>query len=159
MVDMLGVGLLVTGLALLVIELTYPRYFIGVAGAVGVVIGLLQMIIPSFLETPDGGFAAALVALAAALVSWQFYKRFPSPLNTLGGSPSPDLVGKHGLVEQPIGPNSTLGRVRIDGILWGADATEPIEAGAQIEVQAVRGIHLVVKRREGPEAPTRPPSV
>src|ERR671919_507196 len=55
MVDLLGLGLLIVGLALIVAELTFPGYYIGVAGTVGLVVGLLEMVWPTFLTSPACG--------------------------------------------------------------------------------------------------------
>lgn len=144
MVELIGLGLLLIGLALIVIELTYPGYYIGVAGSVGTIVGLLQMMWPGFLLTPASGLVAALVSVAAALVSFQFYRRFGSPINELGGSPSPELVGKTGVIVQPVRPHTTNGRVEIEGTMWGADAAEPIETGATVIVERIQPTHVFV---------------
>src|SRR5688572_6906384 len=109
MVDLLGIGLLVVGLALIVAELTFPGYYVGVAGTVGFVVGLLQMVWPFFLTSAASGPVAGLVAVVAAMFSFQFYRRFASPIDRRGGSPSPDLVGKSGIVVQKIRPHTTQG--------------------------------------------------
>ena len=150
MVDLLGIGLLIVGLALIVAELTFPGYYIGVAGTIGVVAGLLQMVWPWFLTSAASGPVAGLVAVIAAMASFQFYRRFESPIDIRGGSPGPELVGKTGLVVQPVRPFTVRGRVEIDGKMWGAEANGPIESGAKVVVESVTGSHLLVKRLDEP---------
>lgn len=149
MVDLLGLGLLIVGLALIVAELTFPGYYIGVAGTVGTVVGLLQMVWPTFLTSSASGPIAALVAVVAALFSFQFYRKFSSPINVLGGRPGPELVGKTGIVVQLVRPHTVQGRVEIQGKMWGAEGNEPIGPGSHIIVEAVTETHLRVRRAPG----------
>lgn len=156
MVDLLGLGLLIVGLALIVAELTWPGYYIGVAGTVGFAVGLLQMVWPWFLTSGASGPVAALVAVVAAMFSFQFYRKFASPIDRRGGSPGPELVGKSGIVVQLVRPYTTQGRVDIQGKLWGADAVEPIGPGSHIIVEAVRDTHLLVRRSDVPGPGPKP---
>ena len=146
MVELLGLGLLIVGLALIVAELTFPGYYIGVAGTVGLVVGLLEMVWPTFLTSPASGPIAALVAVVAAMISFQFYRKFSAPINQRGGSPGQELLGKTGIVVRTIRPHTIQGRVEIQGKLWGADGLDPIGPGSHIIVDQVRETHVVVKR-------------
>ncbi|HEX9815335.1 MAG TPA: NfeD family protein [Candidatus Thermoplasmatota archaeon] len=155
MVDLLGLSLLLVGLALIVAELTFPGYYVGVAGTVGTIVGLLQMVWPWFLTSSYGGPVAALIGVVAAILSFQFYRRFTSPIDRLGGSPGPDLVGKSGIVTQSVRPHTTKGRVEIEGKMWGADAAEPIGPGSHIIVETITETHLIVRRSDVPGSEPR----
>jgi membrane protein implicated in regulation of membrane protease activity len=155
MVDLLGIGLLVVGLALIVAELTFPGYYLGVAGTVGIIVGLAQMLWPSFLTSPAVGPVAALVAVIAAMASFQFYRKFRSPIDIRGGSPGPELVGRSGTVVQTVRPHTLAGRVEIDRRLWGAESDDIIETGTAVTVDSIRSTHLFVRRQ--PDATSNEP--
>ncbi|MBI3241527.1 MAG: nodulation protein NfeD [Chloroflexi bacterium] len=57
------------------------------------------------------------------------------------------LVGKEGEVRQPLAPGGT---VQVGGELWSAETEDgqPIEAGQKVEVVAVKGLKLKVRKRK-----------
>lgn len=151
MVDMLGLTIFLVGIALIVLELTQPGYFIGVAGTVGVIAGLVQMAWPGFLLSWWSPPVAAVVALGASLASIQFYKKFAPPARAPETLSSDALVGMAGRVVTRVEPNHHQGKVKVGGIVWSAEAhAEPIDVGADITVIAVDGVHLIVKKGTAP---------
>lgn len=159
-VDPLGLGIFLIGIALIVAELAQPGYYIGVAGTVGVIVGLVQMSWPSFLTSWWSPFVVTVVALAATIVSIQFYKRFAPPTRAPETLSSDALVGKTGRVVTAIVPNATSGKVKIGGIVWSADANEEIPVDVDVVVERVEGVHLIVARAGkggSPESPAGQP--
>ncbi|HLE48230.1 MAG TPA: NfeD family protein [Candidatus Thermoplasmatota archaeon] len=147
MVDMLGLSIFLVGIALIVLELTQPGYFIGVLGTTAVIVGLVQMTWADFLLSWWSPFVATVVALAAALASVQFYKKFAPPAKAPETMSSDGLIGKGGRVVTKVETDNTKGKVKLGGIVWSAEAeTEPIDEGEEVTVTRVEGVHLVVKR-------------
>lgn len=56
------------------------------------------------------------------------------------------LIGAKGVVESDIDPIKGKGTAEVMGQLWSAKADEPIEKGTTIEVDAIEGVKLVVKK-------------
>lgn len=152
-VDPLGLGIFLLGIALVVAELAQPGYYIGVAGTVGAVVGLLQMAYPAFLTSWWSPFIVTIVAILATIASIQFYKRFAPPTRVPETLSSDALIGKTGRVVTAIVPNATSGKVKIGGIVWSADANEAIPEDVDVVVTRVEGVHLIVARVEKTGAP------
>jgi membrane-bound serine protease (ClpP class) len=53
------------------------------------------------------------------------------------------LIGERGVVRREIDPS---GQVLVHGELWKARADEPLESGTEVEVTAVDGLTIHVKR-------------
>lgn len=152
-VDPLGLGIFLIGIALVIAELFQPGYYIGVAGTVGVVVGLLQMAWPDFLTSWWSPFTVTAVAIVATFASIQFYKRFAPPTRVPETLSSDALVGRTGRVVTAIVPNAMTGKVKIGGIVWSADAADAIPPDVDVVVERVEGVHLFVKRVEKTGAP------
>ncbi|MBI2077050.1 MAG: NfeD family protein [Euryarchaeota archaeon] len=147
MVDTLGLTIFLIGIALVVLELTQPGYFIGVVGTVGVIVGLIQMGYPGFLLSWWSPPVSAVVALAASLASIQFYKKFAPPARAPETLSSDALVGHAGRVVVRVEPDNMHGKVKVGGIVWSAEAEkDPIDVGADVTVTRVEGVHLIVKK-------------
>lgn len=56
------------------------------------------------------------------------------------------MIGKAGLVVKAIDPAADVGQVRVEGQVWQAIATEPLDEGAQITVDKVQGARLYVSK-------------
>jgi len=56
------------------------------------------------------------------------------------------MIGMTGVVVKAIDPDKEAGQVRVDGQVWMAMATEPIEEGIKIIVNKVQGARLYVSR-------------
>jgi membrane-bound serine protease (ClpP class) len=60
-----------------------------------------------------------------------------------------ELIGAMGRVVGDLAPGDPGGKVFIRGEYWSAVATEPIARGARVEVIAVEGLQLRVRRAPG----------
>jgi len=147
-----GVAFLILAAILLVAELYEPDFgVLGVGSLVAFVLGSLLLFRPFVPPSPvmpavhvnpwlvtataSGMAALAFLALAAGLQA----QRMPA----LGG---PDrLVGQRGWATSDLTPTGT---VQVAGELWTATAEEPsIAAGESVEVIAVEGVRLRVRRK------------
>lgn len=146
MVDMLGLSIFLIGLGLIVVELSQPGYFIGVAGTVGIIVGLIQMTWPGFiLGNALSPFIVVAVALASVWVSVEFYRRFAPASRAPETMSSDTLIGETGKLISGVDPDSLRGKVKISGIVWSATGDEAIEAGRLVRVVRVDGVKLIVE--------------
>ena len=77
------------------------------------------------------------------------YLLFPNCYTLLSPSSKPlyHLIGQNGIVSTSIGPGIlSSGRIRLDGETWCALSynNRPIAVGKEVEVKAIKGIHLIV---------------
>jgi membrane-bound serine protease (ClpP class) len=142
----LGLILFLAGLGLLVAELFVGAY--GVLFALGIGCMLLGGVM--IFDVPEvSGIAVSFwsvlvptvtgVALFGALVVFGLGRTMGRP-QTAGTS---ELVGLLGRTEGPLAPE---GRVFVRGEYWSARSDEPLAAGDRIEVVAVEGMRLRVRR-------------
>lgn len=157
-VDPLGLTVFLIGIGLLVVELANPGYFIGVAGTVGVIVGLIQMAFPNLLFGADNFFLTIGVVVGVAVVStWvsvEFYRRFAPAVKVPETLSSDALVGLTGRVVTKVEPNSLRGKAKVGGIVWSATSSQPIEEGTDVTVLRVEGVHLVVEPTPSPTVPS-----
>lgn len=146
MVDPLGLTVFLIGVALLVIELANPGYYVGVAGTTGIIVGLIQMAWPTLIFNNNWGpFIVTAIALVSLLGSIEFYRRFAPAVRPPETLSSDALIGKLGQVVATVEPQTTKGKVKVGGIVWSATASLRIEKGAHVVVAAVDGVHLIVR--------------
>ena len=154
-VNWVGVGLLVFGVVLFLVEVQVPGIGVfGVAGAVSFVLGaffLFGGIAPPPITTPS--FRIDLWLLAA--VSVVLFALLRLSLRTLAFarkaayvSPSANLVGQVGKVVSSLEPRGT---VRVNGESWSAESLsgQPIAEGVEIVVMEVDGLTLKVSEAGG----------
>lgn len=149
-----GGGLLVlAGIGLLIVEIYTPTYgTLGILGGISLTVGLLLFVDPAHPDfAVDGSIRLGLVdvvpivALFGGLIAYLSWvvmgnrRRVP-----VTGQES--LVGSHGFVLKPVGPDG--GMVFVQGEYWKARATALIGEKAEIEVVSVNGLVLEVRARE-----------
>lgn len=140
-------GLLLIGLAVLffVAELTVPSYGLLTAGGViALTLGSLMLVRG---DLPGFGLSWGVVAPAVILtvlffaVMLRYAWRSQSAKTTTGVE---GLIGAVAVAKTAIAPR---GSVVLQGELWDASSAESIAAGESVEVVAVEGLMLIVKRR------------
>jgi inner membrane protein len=145
-VDPLGLTVFLIGVALLVIELANPGYYVGVAGTTAIIVGLVQMAWKDLLfNNAFGPWIVTAIAIASLLVSIEFYRRFAPAVKPPETLSSDALVGRTGTVVRAVDPGNLKGKVKVGGIVWSATGPMPIDEGAEVVVTAVDGVHLVVQ--------------
>jgi membrane-bound ClpP family serine protease len=146
----LGIGLLVIGTALLIIEAHVTSYgILGVAGLAAMIGGAALAI-----DAAGGGLVLVVaVALALGLAGGALLvaagRRVVRVARSRARTGSQALVGRVGVVRAAPAP---LGQVFVDGALWRAhvsmDDGEPLRAGEPVVVERVNGLTLAVRRAE-----------
>jgi membrane-bound serine protease (ClpP class) len=142
-----GLALLGFGVALLVAEIFLPSFgVLGVGGIVAFVLGSLLL-----FDTPDSTLAvdprligATAVTLGSVmLVLGWLVVRTQRGRSRVGAE---GMVGEVGEVRRAPTPSGKV-KVFVHGEYWDASADEPLEAGDAVEVVAVDGMRMRVRRR------------
>lgn len=146
----LGIALLVTGTALLIVEAHVTSYgILGIAGLLAMVAGAAVSV-----DAAGGGplLVAAIVLLLGAsggAVVLAMTVRVMASARSRARTGTEALVGRVGEVRAVPGP---VGQVFVDGALWRArpsvDEEEAIQAGDRVVVERVAGLTLTVRRAE-----------
>lgn len=98
----------------------------------------------------DTNVCVLAFAIVSAVSVALFKKLFGDSLKTKHERTNADrLIGAKGVVETDIDPVMGKGTVIVQGNLWSAKATESIPAGENVEVCAIEGVKLMVKKVEG----------
>jgi membrane-bound serine protease (ClpP class) len=142
-----GLALIGLGMAMLIAEAFLPSFgVIGVGGLVAFVLGSLLL-----FDTPDstlqvdrGLIAGAALTLGAFsfIVGW-LVVRTQRRRSSVGAE---GMVGELGQVRRVLVPGRRV-KVFVHGEYWDADADEPLAEGETIEVTAVNGLRVRVRRR------------
>jgi membrane-bound serine protease (ClpP class) len=137
-----GLALILLGVALLVIDLHAPTHgVLTIGGVISLLFGLALL----FQNTP-GGYHVNLwliVGIGGAIcIFWSF-----ATGKALAARRLPVATGVHTMVGQR-GEVRAPGLVFVDGALWQAQSADESElvAGEEVEVQAVEGLQLTVRR-------------
>ncbi|MBI5444664.1 MAG: nodulation protein NfeD, partial [Deltaproteobacteria bacterium] len=145
-----GVLLVLLALVLFLLEVKITSYgLLGTGGVVCLLLGSLLL----FRGSPEGHRLRVGVILPAVAVTALFFvfvvgkglaaqRRRP-----VSGSEA--LVGELGRAVGPLGPDLE-GKVFVHGEYWNATAADPVPAGTGVEVLAVEGMRLLVRRAAQP---------
>jgi membrane-bound serine protease (ClpP class) len=152
-----GLALIVAAGVLFAIDLRVESVGITLVAAVALVLGSVFLFPTSEAAPPEGAAVSLSPWLIAGvtLVSLGFFGAVLSALaraQRMGAKLSTaSTVGQRGRATTSLDPRGT---VQLESELWTAvsDRDAVIEAGDEVEVVAVDGLKLVVKRIDGPEA-------
>jgi membrane-bound serine protease (ClpP class) len=149
--SVLGIVVILTGVALLFLELKLGHGFAIIGGAVvsgaGVFL-LVQGVQYSSSTLIDYTQVEAVGIGAIGVVGGLYVRWILGPLRKKRRMTGPEsLVGKRGVVVSRLSP---VGEVRVEGVIWRARSTSgELLEGEPVEVKAVEGIALVVERAGG----------
>jgi membrane protein implicated in regulation of membrane protease activity len=134
---------IIAGLVLAALEMVVPGLIIIWFGIAAVVTGILAI----FVHNEYAQFGVFVVLSAVMVVFSQkiahkITKPEPEPVG------ANRMTGSAGIVTQAIKPPE-LGRVKVVGDEWRAEARQQIESGRQVRVLAVDGTRLIVEPLEG----------
>lgn len=142
-----GVGLIILGIAMFVMEVLTPTYGpLTLGGIVAMTLGSLMLLntnVP-FLQISKSIIIAAVGTTAAF-----FLFALGAVIKAMKRKPATGkegLIGEIGTAESDI--NSTEGKVFIHGEYWNAESSEMIKEGEKVEVLEVERLKLKVKKRE-----------
>jgi membrane protein implicated in regulation of membrane protease activity len=140
----LGVSLLIAGIAALALELAHPGALLFIPGSALIVGGVLELFVPSYLiDNLIGGVAIVVAAAVAGLIEIPYY-RWVAPTHKPMTSTSKGFTGEFATVTVAIVPNTLKGKVRIGSEIWSAQADYPIPAGTRVRVVDGSGVSVRV---------------
>ena len=143
-VNYAGLLLILLGLGLLIADIKVPSYgLLTVGGIVSMTLGSLMLFRTpgSFLSVSWPVILAAVITTAAFFIfaiGMAIKARLTKPVSGKEG-----LVGERGVARTPLEPS---GMVLVHGELWQAKSDEPVGEGEEVEVVAVEGLKLKVKK-------------
>ncbi len=138
---------IVIGIVLIVLEIFTAGFFIACVGVSALVTGLFAFLMPENYLFQWGLFAlfnAIMFAYVRKIVIKYLYKNKDVKTNIYG------IIGKEGIVEEDIDPNSSKGYVKIYGDMWKARSEngEIIHKGEKVIIVSVEGNEVKVKKSE-----------
>lgn len=142
-----GVALLLLGVLFFFLEVKLASHgFFAIGGGIAMILGAVLLFHQDELA-PKGDFwfvvgTAVATTAVFAVLSFEAISLQRLPVTTGSGA----LVG---LVVPARTPIHETGKVFADGDLWDARSSEPIAAGEKVQILAVEGLSLVVKRVPG----------
>jgi len=148
----LGVVVILAGVALMFLELKMGHGFAMIGGAIvggaGVFL-LVQGVQYSSSSFVDYTQIEAVAVGAVGVVGGLYARWILGPLKRRAKMTGPEsLIGKRGVVTTSLSP---VGEVRVEGVVWRARSRTEIKAGAAVTVKAIEGLVLLVE-------PTTPPT-
>jgi len=148
-IDYAGLGLMLLGLVFLAIEIFNPTVVLGLGGLVAFLLGaamLLRVEAPGFtLSYPLLGVVAALVFGLSILIARALWRIRARPA-LVGGEAMP------GMTAEVIDWRGVDGHVFAHGERWRARSNEALDPGELVEVVAVDGLDLSVRRKSAPRS-------
>ena len=140
----LALVILVVGIFMLLAEAMSPGSFIIVPATVLVVLGGVGLLYPDWLVTWYAPVLALVVLVPMTLVTIKLYQNLapPGPPETTVAT---SLIGKVGVVEREVLPDSLKGKVRVANDTWSATSSKVIPMGAKVIVRDSMGVHVVVE--------------
>lgn len=145
-VNYVGLLLVLVGFGLLAAEAFTPSFGVmGTGGLVGLSLGLFFLFEDQTLPTPALRVSVATIApivlFFAVLMFWIGHMVISSHRRT-PATGQEGMIGQIAEVRETIAPR---GKVFVHGEYWDATASEPIEAGRQVRVVAMKGLRLTVE--------------
>ncbi len=147
----IGLIFVIVGVILFIVEVASPGFFVAIPASVLIILGALGMVLDGFFLSMWSPIVAIGVTVPAFLGTMYAYKRLapPQPPTTTVGR---SLVGKRGIVDIDIIPNTIKGKVRIENQTWSATSDHYIPKDTLVEVVQSRGVHVIVRevQEQGP---------
>lgn len=137
----------IAGLALVMLELALPSFFVIWFGLGAMLTGLVLLAVPDLALSKQ--IAAWIIASMAMTVLWFSVAR-RSRVRTLIGTAAGEVIGEVGLLVSAVAPFER-GTVRFQRPVLGADewvclAESAIAAGERVKVVSVEGSYVKVKK-------------
>ena len=137
----------IAGLALVLLELAVPAFFIIWFGFGAMLVGLVLLLAPGLTLSAQIG-VWVLASVAMTVLWFRVFKR--SQHKTLVGTAAGEVIGEIGLLVSAVAPFER-GKVRFQRPLLGADewacvAESAIAAGERVKVVSVEGSYVKVTK-------------
>lgn len=142
----LGLGFIIGGIVLLLLEAVTPGFFIAIPATVLIVIGIVGVLVPDFtFFAVVAPIAAVVITIPVTIITILLYKRLAPPTSSPTTTVGDSLIGAEGTVTKRVIPDSIKGKVKIDNTIWSARADKEIPEGKRVRVISSSGVHVVVE--------------
>jgi membrane-bound serine protease (ClpP class) len=139
-----GVGLILFGIILLVLEVKVTSYgVLTVGGLLSLILGSMMLIDSPAPELQIGWRIIGPVTVTTAAIIAFLVRLAIQAQRTPKVTGSSGMLGEQGRALSSISPGG-IGRVETHGEIWTATATEPVTEGDTVRVTAVQGLLLTV---------------
>ncbi len=147
----LGLGLILIGVVLLIMEFVHPGALMVLPGTILLVAGILLLAFGSLniLQTVGGPFIVGGVLIGAGVLAILFYSRL-APTHPPMASTFDTLQNLTAEVTVAVVPGTMKGKVRVRGEIWSARGTVPIPVGARVRILGGQGVILNVEPLDMP---------
>jgi membrane protein implicated in regulation of membrane protease activity len=108
------------------------------------VITLVALLLAVFVLPSPWGWVAVIVGALVDILEWLVFTWWSKRRRAAVGVET--LVGRRASVASALRPR---GQVRLDGEIWAAESTVPVDPGAEVVVVSVDGLVLHVEPVEG----------
>ena len=139
-----GLGLVLTGIALLTAEAFNPTFVLGIGGLVAFVLGAVMLFRAG---TPGYRLSWSVIAIATALFAGLMLAVLGSVLRARKGPARVGAQAMRGLRAEVLDWSEHEGHVFAEGERWQARAAETFKPGEVVEVANIVDLTLVVRRR------------
>lgn len=138
---------ILVGLALFLWEISMPGFFVAIPATVAIVLGVIGLFVEGFLTNPVWVLLVGLlVGAPTTMVVMRLYRNLAPPDAPPTTTTGESLRGKQGTVTVEVLPETTKGKVRVEGVIWSARTEgDPIPVGTRVEIVRSQGVHIVVK--------------
>lgn len=151
--DVLGVILVLIGVALFVFELVHPGALLLIPATIVITAGLLYLFLPSILLDSYIGPAVVVAAAFLAAIATIPYYRWVAPTHRPMSTTSQGLEGEIGVIVAPVVPDTLRGKVRVRSEIWSARSDAPIPNGTKVRILGGEGVSVRVVPLETPASP------
>ncbi|HEX9908088.1 MAG TPA: NfeD family protein [Thermoplasmata archaeon] len=140
----LALAFLIIGILILVAEVASPGAFLVIPGTVLIILGGIGLVYPEWLTSWWSPIAAVIITVPLTYATIKMYQKLapPAPPETMVAT---SLIGKIGIVEVEIWPNSIKGKVKIENDHWSATSDKVIPVGSMVVVKTSEGVHVKVE--------------
>jgi membrane-bound serine protease (ClpP class) len=144
-----GLGLMLFGITLLVIEAFNPTVVLGLGGIIAFVLGAVMLF---EIEEPGFRLSWSVIGIAAAIFIGLILVVLGSLRRAQKGPVRLGAQAMRGLPAEILDWSESEGHVFTQGERWQARGTEAFKPGEVVEVANITDLTLVVRRRPGPTA-------
>jgi membrane protein implicated in regulation of membrane protease activity len=143
---LIGMGFIIAGVIMFLIEASQPGFFIGIPATICIVLGLIAIAFPQYFFSPISPIAALIFGVLTTVGIIYFYK-FVAPPEKPTTSVGEALIGRNGIVMVDTIPTSdTKGKVKIGSQIWSATSKIRIKKGTRVVIVDYEGVHLIVEK-------------
>ncbi|WP_119389558.1 NfeD family protein [Taklimakanibacter lacteus] len=143
-IDYAGLALMLLGILFLIVEAFYPTVVLGVGGLAAFLLGAVMLL---KVEAPGYRLSWTIIAIAVALLAGLLLATGRHVWSARKGPARMGAQAMPGLPAEILDWSGGAGHVLAQGERWRAQSEESFAAGEKAEIESVRGLTLIVRRK------------